>query len=171
MNSMRAVSQLSSSVRHFYYPWAWSVDQLRANVPDAMSKLIIGSPYPPLTDPRMARMLKDLKAEQARGNSLANPDDMDQKTTDAWVALQALFAVTKGLKTITPQTITNALNSSRNVKVGSFVPPWTPTAVGPIAAYPRSSNPSCWYVGFKNNSPYLVINHPVTVPNALAGKF
>jgi ABC-type branched-subunit amino acid transport system substrate-binding protein len=170
LNSMRATNQLSNSVRHFYFPWSWNLNQLLTTAPDAMSKLINAQGYPPLTDPRMARMLKDLKAEQARGNSLADPKNIDQRGVDAWVAFQALNAVTKGLTTINAQTVMNALNKVKDVKVGPFIPPWTPSAPGP-SFFPRSANQTCYYVTYKNNQQVLLINHPVDVTNALAGKF
>jgi hypothetical protein len=170
LNSMRATNQLSTSVRHFYFPWSWSVNQLLTSAPDAMSKLINAQGYPPLTDPRMKRMLNDLKAEHDRGDAQADPKSLIQRDIDAWVALQALNAVTKGLKTITAATVMNALNTEKNVKVGPFIPPWTPSAPGP-SFFPRSANQTCYFVTYKNNQQVLLINHPVDVTDALAGKF
>jgi ABC-type branched-subunit amino acid transport system substrate-binding protein len=170
LNSMRAVNQLSSSIRHFYFPWSWSTDQLLTTAPDAMSKLIMAQPYPPLTDPRMARLARALKAEEARGDKLAGIQYQEGRTVDAWVGFQVLNTITKGMKSITAQTITNALNTAKNINIGPFIPPWTPSASGP-SYYPRASNQSFWYVGYRNNQPYLLLNHPVSVPDALAGKF
>jgi ABC-type branched-subunit amino acid transport system substrate-binding protein len=170
INAMRAANQLSSSIRHFYFPWAWTQTQLQAIAPEAMPKLIQAQAYPPLTDPRMARMLKDLKAEVARGDSGADPKLMEQTGVDAWVGVQALFALTKGMKSITAQTLLARLNTAKNVNIGPFLPPWTPSAPGP-SFYPRASNQNFYFVSYKNGQEYLLIQHPVTVQNALAGKF
>jgi ABC-type branched-subunit amino acid transport system substrate-binding protein len=170
LGGMRATNQISNTVRHFYFPWSWNLNQLKTSAPDAMTKLIHAQGYPPLSDPRMARMLKDLKAEEARGDALADPTNIDQRTVDAWVGMQALLAVTKGLKSYTPQTVTGALQTAKDVKVGPFIPPWTPSAPGP-SFYPRGSNQFYYFVTYKNNEQVLLLKHPVTVTNALAGKF
>jgi ABC-type branched-subunit amino acid transport system substrate-binding protein len=170
LGGMRATNQVSNTVRHFYFPWSWNLNQIQSSAPDAIGKLINAQGYPPISDPRMAKFLKDLKAEAARGDKNADTQFIDQRTTDGWVGVQALNAVTKGLKTIDASTITDALNKAKNLKVGPFIPPWTPNAPGP-AIFPRASNPYFYYVGYKNGQQVLLINHPVSEPDAIAGKF
>jgi ABC-type branched-subunit amino acid transport system substrate-binding protein len=170
LSSMHAANQVSTGIRHFYFPWGTPPVQLQSGAPDVLPKLIHAQSVPPLTDPRMALLLKDLKADVARGDTLADPKYVDESALTGWIGVQALVAVTKGLKTITPQTITNALSTAKSLQVGPYIPPWTPNAPGPSFA-PRAPNTSYYFVTYKNGQQVLLIKHPVTVADALAGKF
>ncbi len=59
----------------------------------------------------------------------------------------------------------------KNLNVGPYLPPWTPSDPGP-ADSPRSSNTSVWYVGYKSSgAPYLLAPKAVSFADAAKGKF
>jgi ABC-type branched-subunit amino acid transport system substrate-binding protein len=167
----RAILQTGRSVERIVFPWAYSLQQIASGAPYTY-KIMHAAAYPPLTDPRMAKFVKDINAERKRGDQTADISIMEGRAVDGWVGLQALVAVTKGLKTIDNNTVLAALNSAHDIKIpGGFLPPWTPNAPGP-AGLSRLSNQTVWYWSYDaNGKPKLLINHPVTLTDAENGKF
>jgi hypothetical protein len=171
-NTVRAVEAQSRSMQRYGFGNNVSVDLLRTSGGTAvMNKSVIASTYPPLTDRRMAAFRRDIDAQRKRGDINADINKLQPRDVDAWVGLKVLVAVTKGLNAINASTVTAALNRARNVNVGPFLPRWTPTAPGPNDGNPRASNTAVWFTGFRNGAPYLLVDHPVELADAIAGKF
>jgi ABC-type branched-subunit amino acid transport system substrate-binding protein len=128
--------------------------------------LIVGASFPPVESPQMAPFVNDMK------NYGGPPIDAITLENDAlpWVALQALVKVTKGMNTIDGATIMAALNKAKNIDIGPMLPPWTPSDPGP-KGFGRLSNPAVWLKAYKNGQPVLLVNHPISVNDALAGHF
>jgi ABC-type branched-subunit amino acid transport system substrate-binding protein len=134
-----------------------------------VDKVITFQTIPPYNDPRMAVVLKQLAAEQARGDQAVALDKITPDNIDGWIALQILMKITSGMKQITGTNIINALHKSGPIKVAPFLT-WNPQTQGP-AGYTNLSNTTGYFVGYKNGQQELLVNRPVTVAQALAGKF
>jgi ABC-type branched-subunit amino acid transport system substrate-binding protein len=129
-------------------------------------KFIVGADLPPIESPQMAAFVKDMKEHGGP------PLDKLELGNDAlgWLAMQVLVKVTKGMETINGENIMAALDKANNIDLGPVVPPWTPSKPGP-KGFSRISNPTVWIKGYKNGKPYLVIDHPVSISDAIANKF
>jgi ABC-type branched-subunit amino acid transport system substrate-binding protein len=171
MNMMKAVNSTGTSVQNFYHVWAYTAKGLYAGAGAAATeKLILAGAYPTFDDPRMAAFVKDMNAEKARGDIHADISDFDARAVDGWVGLRVLFAITKGMKDITPANLMTALNSAHNLNVGPFLPPWTPTAAGP-PNLSRLSNQTGFLSTFRNGKQVLLLKSPINLSDALQGKF
>jgi branched-chain amino acid transport system substrate-binding protein len=128
--------------------------------------LIVGASFPPLSSPLMAPFVHDMKTYGGPplDNIVVENDSLP------WVALQVLAKISKGMNTINAATISAALDKAKDINIGPMLPPWTPSNPGP-KGFSRISNPYAWIEGYKNGTTVLLVNQPVSVSNALAGKF
>jgi ABC-type branched-subunit amino acid transport system substrate-binding protein len=170
-NMMKSIAATGTNVQHFYFVWANPTKFVYDSAGTAAAeKLIVAQAYPPFDDPRMKAFVKDMAAEKARGDINANLDAFEGRSVDAWVGVRALYAATRGMKDITAANITAKLNTAKDLNVGPFLPPWTPSEPGP-AGLSRLSNTTVYLATYKNGKQVLVLQSPVKLSDAQAGKF
>jgi hypothetical protein len=72
---------------------------------------------------------------------------------------------------VNAQTISNALDAAKAMDLGGVIPPWTPTAPG-AKDFPRVSNATNYLIRYdQSGDGQLVTQQPITLEDALAGKF
>jgi ABC-type branched-subunit amino acid transport system substrate-binding protein len=167
--TMRAVEAQGGTVKNYYVPPGFTLSQLQQNAGSALDKVIQPSTFPTYDHPTLKPLRNALEAQKARGDLNADFDKLNPFDFDAWLGIKALIAVTKNLKTISPATVTDALNKAKDVNL-TVVPKWTPSTPGP-PNFTRVSNQTMWYIGFKNGKQVLLIDHPVNLNDAWNGKF
>jgi ABC-type branched-subunit amino acid transport system substrate-binding protein len=165
---LNSLSSNGSFVRALFTAPAFPLSAIHALGPLA-DKVITPQTYPPYSDPRMAVFMRQLKAEQARGDLSVATDVIAPNDVNGWIGMQVLIAITRGMKDITGPNVLNALKKSGPIKVTPFLT-WNPQAKGP-ANFTNISNTSVYFVGFKNGQQVLLTQKPVTLAQVLSGKF
>lgn len=135
----------------------------------ATSQLIFGNQYPPLSAaasvPGLRKFIAQMKTEQKTGDANANLKEANPTVIENWMAVTVVAQILpKKLSAVTAATVTNALNSAKNINMGGIIPPWTPSQAGP-APYTRASDPWIYYTkgGGKNGNQILVKKTPYNV--------
>jgi ABC-type branched-subunit amino acid transport system substrate-binding protein len=164
----QALAADGTSVRAIFTAAAFPIGEIKS-IGAIGDKVIHMSTYPPFDDPRMSQFFKQLKAEQDRGDINAATDQMYSLPIDAWLGLQVLIKITRGMTNITGSNIIAALHKSKPIAVTPFLT-WNPQAKGP-APFDNFSNTCGYYVAYKGGKQTLLINHPVCLNDALKGKF
>jgi ABC-type branched-subunit amino acid transport system substrate-binding protein len=143
-------------------------------VGSAAPKMLTTSAFPPFNsaNPLIQQFVRDMKAEQASGDGDADLSKAaGELTFEPWLGIYVINKLTANMPTITGASLMTALNNAKNVDLKGVIPPWTPNKPGP-QGLARVSNPAQYIIGFKNaNSPYLMTHRPVTLAQAIAGKF
>jgi ABC-type branched-subunit amino acid transport system substrate-binding protein len=134
----------------------------------AAGLIVTGAGLPAFNDPTMKEFREDMAAEKATGDSAASLNSASTVAPYGWLALQALVQVTKGMTTITAQSVTQALNGAKDIDLSGIVPPWTPTKPGP-AGYSRISNTAVWFAGFKDGDFYALADTALSQNSIMAG--
>jgi ABC-type branched-subunit amino acid transport system substrate-binding protein len=165
LNSLQADG---SPVRGLFTAPAFALSDIK-NLGALGDKVITAQTQPPFDDSRMAVFLKQVKAEQARGDLNASTDTLSPNDMNSWIGFQVVIKITQGMKDVTGQNIINALHKSGPIKVAPFLT-WNPQQPGP-PGFTNVSNQSIYFIGFKNGKQVLLVKNPVTVQNAIAGKF
>jgi branched-chain amino acid transport system substrate-binding protein len=133
-------------------------------------KLITAQTYPPFSDPAMAQFVKEMKAQEGTGDDNAALSKMMPYGVDSWVGLQILDQMTDGMSTITASSVKQALDKATSISVGDILKDWNPNNKGP-AGFTRVSNDSVYFVGFENGDQIRLTDAPVSLADAVAGKF
>jgi ABC-type branched-subunit amino acid transport system substrate-binding protein len=141
----------------------------------ALDKMISVVAMPPLngSEPGSAASTKDLKAEEATGDSDAAIDKQQLgQGFAAWLTVQAVERAVQQTKTtdVSKAGVKKALDTAKDLDMMGLIPPWTPSKPGP-PGLGRLSNDAYYVVGYKNGEAYLLSPKPVSVNDALAGKF
>jgi ABC-type branched-subunit amino acid transport system substrate-binding protein len=165
----RALDAQGSEISTFYMSPAHSLDDIKSMGPSG-EKIMTAQSFPPLTHPSMKRFVDELKAEEEAGDKDAALDVQDSFSLEAWVAVQALEKVVADLDTIDAKSITAALDGAKDIEVGDFMSPWTPSAKGP-KGFSRISNQSVWFVGYQGGKPVTLTDEPVLLQDVIAGNF
>jgi ABC-type branched-subunit amino acid transport system substrate-binding protein len=158
-----ALASSGSTATSFVIPPVFGLS-LPKTVGPIGNKIVTAQTYPPLSYPAMKPFVTSLKAAHGNINDVLSTD------IDAWLGLKALNAVTKGLKTITPRTVTSALNKAKKLNLGAMVPAWTPNTPGP-QGFSRFSNSNVWIIGISNYQQIALVSTRTTVAALIAGKF
>lgn len=81
----------------------------------------------------------------------------------AWLSVQALAAVTKGMAgdDLTSESLLKTLNSATDVDVDGLFS-WSPSATGPVAEFPRLSNMDVYAVQIEDGQPVLAMDDPIS---------
>jgi branched-chain amino acid transport system substrate-binding protein len=170
-STLRSVDQQAPNLRMYGLAASFAAADINKNLPSSVvSRIVTLQTYPPFSDPRMKPFIKALAAERARGDINAVPDQLLPRDVDAWAALQVLVKITKTMKTINNLTVMAALNKAKNLDIGPFLGKWTPNGPG-VPGISRASNHAGWLVGYRSGKQVLLVNHPVSVNDALKGKF
>jgi ABC-type branched-subunit amino acid transport system substrate-binding protein len=134
------------------------------------NQLLTAQSFPAYNSPLMKQFRRDMAAEAATGDKDASLDTMSPYAVYGWLALHALEQVTKGLKTITAQTVTTALEHAKDIRLAGVMAPWTPSTPGP-PGFSRVSNTSVWFVGFNDGQQVTLSNASVSLKDIEAGNF
>lgn len=146
-----------------------SVEQLSDAGPNA-GRIVMAGAYPPFDSPAMGKFRDDMAAEAAAGNKDASLQNASAYAAYGWVALQVLELVTEGMDTLTPQSISKALDEAKDVDLGGIFPPWTPGKPGP-EGFGRVSNASTWFAGFDNGKTEALVDAAVGQKDLIAQSF
>jgi hypothetical protein len=84
--------------------------------------------------------------------------------------VNVLVKLMAGKSDITAASVTQALDSAKDVDLGGVIPAWTPTAPGP-EGFTRVSNTSYYLVQFNaDGTSTQVSSKPVALSDVVAGK-
>jgi ABC-type branched-subunit amino acid transport system substrate-binding protein len=166
---LSALKNDGSPMRALFVAPSYTQAQLQSVSTDLQDKVITAQTNPPFNDPRMAQMVRQLKAEEARGDLHVAFDQVSSLDLNGWIGMQVVVAITKGMKDITGPNMISALHSSGPIKVAPWLT-WNPSTPGPTG-FTNVSNQNLYYIGMKNGQQYLLVNHSVNLNNALKGKF
>jgi ABC-type branched-subunit amino acid transport system substrate-binding protein len=139
----------------------------------AAKKVLIATTFPPITskNPLMQQYVKEMNAEKAAGDGNAIVGRTSDITMDGWLATHILQTLTAKMPVITAASVSKALNSTKKLDLKGLIPAWTPNAPGP-KGLARLSNQAQYIIGYKDpKTQYLVSPRPVTVAEAIGGKF
>jgi ABC-type branched-subunit amino acid transport system substrate-binding protein len=143
-----------------------------------INKVITAQSFPPLSTSRlpvMKRYRAELQIEQSNaGNPWAAIDVQGAQDFQGWLSFQAVEALVKAkhITKVNASTITKGLNTVKKLNMQNAIPPWTPSTPGP-ANFTRVSNQAMYIIGNrgKNSVPYLITPKPITLAQAIKGKF
>lgn len=164
----RAVYQQGSKAVMLDYA-SMSTTQMKSAGP-AAGLIVTAGTMPPLNDPTLKQFRDDMAAQEATGDADAAISKASAVAPYGWLALQAVVNVTKGIDTITPETVSRALDTARDVDLSGIVPPWTPSAPGP-EGFPRVSNSAVWLAAFKNGDFYGLADKSFSQETLFSGTF
>lgn len=166
---MRALEGQGSDVAAFFSAPSSTLKQIRDRGKLA-DRMVFAQSYPGFGHPTMGRYREEMAAQATTGDKDAELDNVTPLGADAWFALQAVEQVTRGLATITAETVTKALESAKNIDFGGAVAPWTPSSPGP-QGLSRMSNTCPWFVGFEDGELRPLSVEPVCMAKIEAGDF
>lgn len=166
---MRALESQGSDVAAYFSAPSSSVEQIRDRGAHA-DRMVFAQTFPGFDHPSMNRFREEMDAQAATGDKDAELDTVTPLGVDAWFALQAVEQVTNELDTITADTVTQALDSAKDVDFGGALAPWTPSTPGP-EGLSRMSNTCPWFVGFENDRMTPLSDGPVCLKDIEAGNF
>jgi ABC-type branched-subunit amino acid transport system substrate-binding protein len=140
-----------------------------------LTKITYAAPFPPVTPDNelLTRFAKEMEAQKATGDADADEALHNFHGVGAWLAIQVLEKVVKdnNITDVNAQTISKALDASKAMDLGGVIPPWTPTAPG-SKDFPRVSNATNYLIRYdQSGNGQLVTQQPITLEDALAGKF
>jgi ABC-type branched-subunit amino acid transport system substrate-binding protein len=126
---------------------------------------------PTANNPLMAQFRRDMVAQQKTGDKDANylfTSDVDFST---YLGFYVVDTLTKGMTDITAASLMKALRSAKDIDMKGVMPPWTPNKPGPKGLSRISNSAMYLYAYNSKGSPVPIIKKPVTLEEALAGKF
>jgi ABC-type branched-subunit amino acid transport system substrate-binding protein len=165
----RALDSGGTQIQAFYSAPAFTTGDVK-DLGSIGEKLITAQTYPPYSDPAMGQFVKEMKIEEGTGDDNAALSKMMPYGVDSWVALQIVDQMTKGMSSITAAGVKGALDKATSISVGSVLKDWNPNKQGP-AGFTRVSNDSVYFIGFDNGNPIRLTDAPVSLDDAIAGKF
>jgi ABC-type branched-subunit amino acid transport system substrate-binding protein len=140
-----------------------------------LSKITFAAPFPPSnTDtPMMRRFTSEMEAQEKSGDDNAEEALHNFHGIGAWLAVQALEQAVKDgrITDVDAKTVRAQLDRTTAMDLGGVIPPWNPQARGP-EGFDRVSNPTNYVIGYNSDgSPRLITPKPVSIDDALAGRF
>ncbi|CAO5149686.1 ABC-type branched-chain amino acid transport system, periplasmic component [Frankia sp. AiPs1] len=117
-----------------------------ATLGTAADRLVVATAFPELSQasqfPEVARMLRELDAEQTAGDAGAAPAlRASTSTTDAWLSVQIAEKVGNQVSgDLTAKNLLTALNKTKHLDLGGIVPPLDLTTTLPIPGAERIFN-------------------------------
>ena len=141
--------------------------------PDA-ARFVYADVYPPYPTSNLPLMRTFRQILEEGGGT--GPLDVDVQSTGSFAVFLALEAIAKivdhqGLETLTADTLTAALNKTKDLDLGGVVPAWTPNAAGPKSA-PRVPSTASWYVRYASSgAPVLISPDAIPLAAAISGQF
>jgi ABC-type branched-subunit amino acid transport system substrate-binding protein len=140
----------------------------------ATDKVLNATNFPPLSSQSrfalVRQYLRDMRAEAKAGDKDVAGALGADGPFNGWHAAQVIERLSKQMRTITPKTLTAALNATKNMDFGGVIPAWTPNKPGPTGLA-RISNTAQFLIGYRNGRPYLLVPRAVSLEDAIAGKF
>jgi ABC-type branched-subunit amino acid transport system substrate-binding protein len=126
--------------------------------------LLVCSGTPPLTGagqvPGVQTYINQVNAyHAATGDPAATPSTMRNNAMVAWVGMQAIFAIGKGIPGLTASSLKQALETVKDVKL-PIVPPWTPSQKG-ITSFSAISDPWTYQMIDQDGQLHLVSPTPL----------
>jgi branched-chain amino acid transport system substrate-binding protein len=142
-----------------------------AELGSAANNLYIVGRIPPFSAasefPGLQHFIADMKAEQATGDSAADISTARAMAVEPWLGLYALSEAMKGATTVTPASITTAMNSAKDLNMQGIIPNWTPSTPGP-KNYTRVSMAYDYFIKVENGNAVLLDKTPVNVGAIIA---
>jgi ABC-type branched-subunit amino acid transport system substrate-binding protein len=136
-----AMAQLNAKIPLGGNPGSFKIETLR-KYPNITKGTVLSDsfPYPSQVNakafPGLNRYFADMKAS---GKSSLSQAKLKTSDFGPWIATLAFVNVVKGLDSFTPQTVTDALKSAKDVDLLGLTPPWTPSTPG-FSVFKSSSN-------------------------------
>jgi ABC-type branched-subunit amino acid transport system substrate-binding protein len=152
---------------------------LAQSLGSAATKIVDAGPFPMVAgkalikNALLQRFFKELAIEVKRGDPNANASDQRTSSLGTWLGYYVVEKLAKSIRSghLNAATLTAALNKAKNIDMGGVIPPWTPTKPGP-AGYSRVSNPYMYLQSFTaSGQPRLLVKKPLTVAQAISGKY
>ena len=158
-----------------YYIRVGSDMSLAQAMGSAAAKMIDASPFPiGGGKPLLQRFYKELAIEKKSGDAFADASLTRTSSLGTWLGYYVVEKLVKTGKVkgnVTAASLMKAMNSAKNINMGGVIPPWTPTAPGPTG-FSRVSNPYMYITSYTTSGqPKLLAPKPVTVAQAIAGKY
>ncbi len=136
-----AMAQLNAKIPLGGAPGSFKLDTLRKYPAITKGTVLSDSfPYPSQANakafPGLNQYFADMKAS---GKSSLSQAKLKAQDFGPWIATLAFVNVAKGLDSFTPQTVTDALKSAKDVDLMGLTPAWTPSTPG-FSVLKSSSN-------------------------------
>jgi branched-chain amino acid transport system substrate-binding protein len=136
-----AMSQLDAKILMGGVPGTFTLETLRKFKSLTKGAQVADSyPYPSANNVKRFPGLKQFFADmKASGKKNLEAKNLEPTSLSPWISMLAFVNVTKGLDTITKETVVQALQTVQNVDLAGLVPPWTPSTPG-FSLFETSSN-------------------------------
>jgi hypothetical protein len=121
----------------------------------------------------LQRYFKELATEVKLGDPNAAAGSQRVSSLGTWLGYYVIEKLAKTIPSgkLNAASLTKALNSAKNIDMGGVIPPWTPTKAG-ATGYSRVSNPAMYLFSYTSSgAPRLLVPKPVTVAQAISGKY
>jgi ABC-type branched-subunit amino acid transport system substrate-binding protein len=145
----------------------------------AASKIVDAGPFPMIAGKSLVknallqRYFKELATEVKLGDPNAAAGSQRVSSLGTWLGYYVIEKLAKTIPSgkLNAASLTKALNSAKNIDMGGVIPPWTPTKAG-ATGYSRVSNPAMYLFSYTSSgAPRLLVPKPVTVAQAISGKY
>ena len=136
-----AMAQLNAKIPLGGAPGSFTLDTLRKYPAITKGTVLSDSfPYPSQANAKAFPGLKQYFADmKASGKSSLSQAKLKASDFGPWIATLAFVNTAKGLDSFTPQTVTDALKSAKDVDLLGLTPAWTPSTPG-FSVFKSSSN-------------------------------
>ncbi len=127
-----AMSQLNVKILMGGVPGTFTVETLRKFKSLTKGTVLADSfPYPSANNAKTFPGLKQYFADmKASGKDNLQPSNLQPSSFSPWLATLAFVNLTKGLDTITKESVVQALKTVKDVDLAGLAPPWTPSTPG-----------------------------------------
>jgi branched-chain amino acid transport system substrate-binding protein len=135
------MAQLNAKIPLGGNPGSFKLDTLRKYANITKGTVLSDSfPYPSQVNakafPGLNQYFADMKAS---GKSSLSQAKLKASDFAPWISTLAFVNVVKGIDSFTPQTVTDALKSAKDVDLMGLTPAWTPSTPG-FSVFKSSSN-------------------------------